>query len=788
MGTQSAHGNQNVQLQNVQGPVWITFSGQPNLEARAGSRGAKMWFGVPAESVAFTGRRSELERLEQALAADGKALITQAITGLGGVGKTQLAARYVHTHGHEYDLVAWIRAEDGGVADLSELAAKLGEPVDGVSPVERRDLALDRLARCEERWLLVLDDVETPQQLQDCLPRRGAGRVLVTSRTRDVRQFAPLLSLDVFDEVTAISYLTERADRPIERSGATQVARALGYLPLALSHAAAYCAAGTSFEDYLDLLDALPAVDMFDSNPEISYAQTVASTWKASIEAASANANLAADVLAMAAHLGPDAIPKSLFMILIDPNQASERKRLVDAVNALARFSLATVDDDSVSLHRLLQKVVRDDARARDDRTEYSRALAALDDAFPNDPSDPARWPLSEQLLGHVTALADAGADFIDGGPQLIGMLNRASRYLIWAGGGPRALVLAKLTRSTAERTLGVEHPQTLTARNREAVANRQAGRHSEAATLLEALLADQRQILGPEHSATLLTYHELASAYRALGRVPEAIAIYEPLLAARERVLGPKHPSTNSTRHELAGAYRLAGRVPAAIAIYEQLITDRERTLGEEHPETLTTRHNLASAYVDVGRVPDAIAIYERLLDARTRVLGPEHPSTLATRNELAVAYRRARRMTDALAILEPLVADCERIFGPDHPESVTTRTNLAATYADTGHVEQAVAMLETLVNDCERGLGSDHPGTLSARHNLASGYADVGRSEEAIALYERLLADRERILGSGHPHTVATRRNLAAEYRAVGRHEDAEALSRRGDRGDAQ
>lgn len=336
-----------------------------------------LWFGVPAVAAAFSGRGDELDAVEEALGVADSVVIAQAITGLGGVGKTQLAARYVHQHGSEYDIVAWIRAEDGGIADLSELAARLGEPIQGLSPVERRDLALERLRRAEERWLLVLDNVESATALNDCLPRAGIGRVLVTSRNREVRQFAPVLSLDVFDEQTAVEYLIERAGRPGDRAGAEQVARALGYLPLALSHAAAYCATGTSFDHYLALLDALPAEDLFDSSPEASYTQTVASTWKASIQAANAGAPLAGELLALAAHLAPDAIPRSLFTVLINPSRTLEQKRLRDAFNALARLSLATVDDDTVSVHRLLGKVVRDDARARRYERDQARSRRA---------------------------------------------------------------------------------------------------------------------------------------------------------------------------------------------------------------------------------------------------------------------------------------------------------------------------------------------------------------------------------------------------------------------------
>ncbi len=582
-------------------------------------------------------------------------MVSQAIAGLGGVGKSRLAEHYLSAHLDDYDIVAWIRAEDGGVADLADLPAALGQPVDGLSPSECRDLALARLGRGEERWLLVLDNIKSPAHLADCLPRAGNGRVLVTSRNREVRQFAPALSLDVFDEQTAVDYLIERAERHDDRAGAKRVAQALGCLPLALSHAAAYCAEGTSFDDYLELLDALPAQELFDTSPEASYTQTVASTWKASIAAASASAPLAGELLALAAHLAPDAIPRSLFDVVIDPSVALEQKRLGDALGALARFSLATVDDESVGVHRLLGKVVRDDARARGDLTALERALAALEHAFPADPSEPAHWPQCEQLLAHVIALADAAPGVHDTAPQVIELLNRACAYLSWAEGGARALALAQSTVKQATSILGTEHPSTLIARNYEASACRQTGHPTQAIALLEPLVADQERILGAEHPDTLSARNDLALTYEDAGRVGEAIAILQPLLADQDRVRGPAHPDTLRTRHELAGAYLAAGRVAEAIALFEPLLADEERVLGADDPHTLSTRHELAIAYLAAGRVAEGIAILESLLADEVRVLGAEHPSTLTTRGVLAVAYQAAGREAEAAGLSEP-------------------------------------------------------------------------------------------------------------------------------------
>jgi DNA-binding SARP family transcriptional activator/tetratricopeptide (TPR) repeat protein len=617
---------------------------QPPVGALAPLR-AGVRFNVPAVAASFVGREEELDALDDALGVADRVVVTQAITGLGGVGKSQLAARYVQQRTDGYDVVAWICAEDGGIADLARLAAKLGEPVAELSPSEAAQLALEWLSDSEQRWLLVLDNVESVEQLDGLRLRTGNGRVLVTSRDRTLRQFGPVLTVDVFDEDTATAYLSDRAGRPGDEPSARQLARGLGCLPLALSHAAAFCDRGTSFADYLQLLDELPARDLFDSQPELSYEQTIASTWRASIRAASKAAPLAINVLEMAAYMGPDAVPKSLFRVLIDPDAPLARKRFADALNALARFSLATVDDTTVSVHRLLQKTIRDDATARNDHTAAMHALAALIDAFPDDVRWPANWPLCEQLLPHAFALVDSLLQPGDAGPQLIDLLNRATDYLCRAEPGQRGLAIARTALRHAERILGAEHPNTLTSRNRLATAYLCIGCPAEAITMYEPLLADRERIDGPEHLETFTARHHLALAYLAAGRVGEAIAIFEPLLAGCERVLGNEHPDTLRTRNNLGRAYLDAKRVSEAIAILEPLLPHRERVLGSEHPDALRTRNNLGRAYLAAGRVGEAIAIFEPLLADRERILGTEHPDTLNTRNNLAGAYEAAGR-----------------------------------------------------------------------------------------------------------------------------------------------
>jgi tetratricopeptide (TPR) repeat protein len=685
-------------------------------------------FNVPPVAASFVGRERELAQLDAALRGTDRAVVTQAITGPGGVGKSQLAARYAEQHAGDYDIVAWIGADDGGIADLADLAARLGVARPGLAPGELAQLALDHLATTSRTWLLVLDDVQSPERLAQLRPRGGEGRVLVTSRDRGLRQYGPLVTVDVFDESTATAYLAERADRPDDVRAARQLARALGCLPLALSHAAAYCWLGTSFADYQQLLEGLPVRELFDSHPDLSYAQTVASTWKPSIDAATLMAPLASDVIEMAAYLAPDAIPKSMFASLGGDGSTAQRKRVADALNALSRYSLATVDDEAISMHKLLQKVVRDDASARSVPTAGLRALAAIDDSFPQHPDLPGHWPACERLLSHARAIAETLCEPGDESVRLIRLLNRACRYLNSSEPGGRGLTVARDVLARAER------------------------------------------VPGPEHPATLDTRGHLARAYQSAGRIADALAIYEPLASIRERIQGAEHPDTLRTRRHLADAYQWHGRAGDAIAIYEQLVTIAARTLGEEHPDTLTTRHSLAHAYLLTLRTADALAICEPLAAMRTRILGAEHPDTLLTRQVVGLAYTWDNQPERAIAILEPLLADRTRILGAEHVDTLGTRQILGLAYRCGGRPSHAVAVFEALLADSSRLRGEDHPQTLNVRHHLADAQLAAGCIGDAIVAFAALLADCRRVLGPDAPHTLSTRNSLEVAYRAAG------------------
>jgi tetratricopeptide (TPR) repeat protein len=744
-------------------------------------------FRLPRPAATFTARAEELAELDRRWPALGsRPPAVQVLTGLAGVGKTQLAAAYAEAHMADYDLIAWVRAAADPLADLADLAdqLRLTELEDTVE--QRAERTVMALAAWDRPWLLVFDNVEDPEMLNRWCPATGSGRILVTARNRGLApDFGRELYLDVFNLEEATKYLLARSRHSeAERAPAAAVATALGRLPLALAHAGAYCAAerGTSFTDYLARLHALPATEV-ERAPEVFYTKAVASTLATSIAEATRRAPLAADVLNLAAVLDSDAIPLELFNVLVPAEvhggAADAQHRLNRTVAELRTFGLVDVADGQLAVHRLLQRVVRDQLRQAGDTRPICQAVVAVAAAFPADLAVPQSWPSARRLVAHAQVLArQPVAALADCSNHAISLMNRVVLYRLHAGDHTELATVALGAVHLATELLGSEHPDTLTARANLAAAYAFDGRIADAIALEERVVADGERLLGPEHPDTLTARGNLASSYRSVGRTAEAIALQELVLVGRDRLLGAEHPDTVRARSNLAASYWSAGRTAEAIALQERVLAESERLLGPEHPETLRAQGNLAGSYSSAGRTAEAVALQERVLADSERLLGPEHPDTLRALGNLALSYWSAGRTGEAIVIEERVLADRERLLGPEHPDTLRARGNLAGSYSSAGRTAEAIALQERVLADSERLLGPEHPDALTARANLASSYSSAGRVSDATALLEQALNDRERVLGREHPDTLTVRANLASSYWSAGRIGEAVAL----------
>jgi tetratricopeptide (TPR) repeat protein len=607
----------------------------------------------------FTGREAILKQLETALASGMPAALSQAIAGLGGVGKTQTAVEYAYRHRDHYRAVLWVRAdtETSLASGYRALAEVLGLPEKDAQDSNEVVAAVRRWLGREPGYLLILDNADDPALVKPFLPPTPTGHVLLTSQAHNIDRLniRRPIALPVLAPDEALAFLLRRTDREesldsAEQDAARTLARELGYLPLALEQAAAYMVEHEeAFSVYLAAYHTLRLKLLDERGPVAGdYPETVRTTWKRSFDAVAEVAPASIALLRLSAFFAPDAIPYELILEgaselgeLLAPALASPpggAHALNQLLTPLARHSLVrrAPEARTYSVHRLVQAVLLDELAAADREETAERAVRALDQTFPN--VDYATWPQCERLVPH--ALAARG--WIESEdlrvPEAARLLNRAGCYL-------------------ADRA-----------------------RYAEVEPLYRRALALREQALGPDHPHTAQSLNNLALLYYAQGQYAAAEPLYRRALAIYEQALGPDHPHTAQSLNNLALLYDAQGQYAAAEPLYRRALALREQALGPDHPHTARSLNNLALLYHTQGQYAAAEPLYRRALALREQALGPDHPDTARSLNNLALLYHAQGQYAAAEPLLRRVLAIYETIFGPEHPQTGTCRANLAA------------------------------------------------------------------------------------------------------------
>jgi hypothetical protein len=422
------HDNHGVQIgdHNVQYNVLNPAPGRVVFPVRVG---------VPPRVTDHYLDRPERQQVVEALASGDAAVMVGArrgggavVSGLGGVGKSQLAAQYAWSvwPDQSVDVAVWVSAlsRDAVVTAYAEVARQvLREHDPGIADQAPEGAArelLTWLAATSRQWVVVLDDVRDPQDVRGLWPPHNvAGRVLVTSRRRDAALGTAghrMIELGVFAGDEAIDYLAgilpDRADDAAEMAQLELLAEDLGRLPLALTQAAAFLTDRPllTVAEYRQrladrrntLTDVLPGLNDLPDQHEA----TVAATWSLSIERADqlAPRGYARPLLEIASMLDANGIPLTVFLQVVAlarrAGKVDVAEREIDTVvkdglACLHRFHLVTLDRDrpshAVTVHALVQRAVRETlAPGLRDDVGFS-AAAGLCFAWPDtDTTDPS--------------------------------------------------------------------------------------------------------------------------------------------------------------------------------------------------------------------------------------------------------------------------------------------------------------------------------------------------------------------------------------------------------------
>ena len=649
----------------------------------------RVW-NIPARNPGFTGREPLLAAVRQRLLAGDRAVV-QALQGMGGVGKTQVAIEYAHRFADSYDVAWWVNAEQAGLLgdQFAALGAALGCIGPGAGSGAVRAAVLAELHQ-RGRWLLVFDNVEAPADIAGWLPG-GAGHVLITSRERAWAEIAAPVEVDVLTRAESAAILQGRVSG-LGAGDADRLADQLGDLPLAVAQAAGFMAeTGMPAAEYLDLLATQAGTLLDQAAAGSPYPRSLAAVTRLAAGRLDAEDPAAAQLASLCAFLAPEPVPGDLFTSLPGVLPGELAARAADplawrqTLALLARQSLARIDQRGLVMHRLTQAILRDRLTIEPAAATRACTEAILAAADPGDPPNPVSWPRWAQLMPHLLA-ADLATT---GSPDLRHMACNACWYLLARGD------------SRAARDLAAD------------------------------LWQHWRDRLGDDHEDTRATATYLAWALRAMGRYAEARDLAQDTLARRRRVLGEDHPDTLDSANNLAKALPYLGEHQAARDLHQDTLARRRRVLGEDHPDTLRSANNLAIALSNLGEHQAARDLHQDTLARRRRVLGEDHPDTLASANSLAIDLSNLGEHQAARDLHQDTLARRRRVLGEDHPDTLRSANSLAIDLSNLGEHQAARDLHQDTLARRRRVLGEDHPSTLASANSLTAELRALGEAD---------------------------------------------------------
>lgn len=612
----------------------------------------KSYSAIPFErNKNFVGRRNTLETVcNTILSTKSQGNKLNAITGLDGIGKTELAlevAYMVRDEKEEECSVFWVRAHTRSSfeSDYSAIARCLdvhGEE----NLIERVNYKLKRRIG---KWLMVIDGVDecedifkSKDQIYD-IPHSERGSILLTAGKSDILYYLgarePII-LTALDKSEAFELLKQglvvgsngHIDEDDENPHTVELLGLLAGLPLAINLASTYMSRNrTTVQGYLEKWKSNDhkMIDLLCQST-LHSKRAFAATWLITFSKIKDSKPEYLECLREIACYSLKNIPYRL----LKENAQGDVDEVIETLLNYSFITKPTPDADSIDAHPLVQKAMfiwlKEKGLMEKAVTDTVEKLANL--PFPT-LQNLQEWEKelehAETALGHKEDLASSHTDDTPSGHKDDNVCKKPIWRLLYMVGQANFLL----------------------------------GKHEKAKTFHEkALKLEVLQFPTPLSRAPLLRYQ---------GKYEEAEEEYRHAISQNEGVLGEGHPSITSMQRNLACTLLIQGKYGEATARYQEALDAEKRMLGESHPSTITTMDSLAFALKSEGNHAEAITQYKKILQLKKATLGEEHPSTIGTMENLAIMYQREKQYVEAEALHLEIKTLKLKILGENHPST---------------------------------------------------------------------------------------------------------------------
>ena len=404
----------------------------------------------------------------------------QAISGLGGIGKTQIVSEYAYRYRDHYQALLWIDASsrDALNTEFMLLAGLLNLPEQQETDQDIVIRAVKNWLSAHSNWLLILDNVDDPEMIMSFLPANEMGDVLITTRLQALGTVAQSIEVEKMGMDEGVLFLLHRSkmlalnaeiDQTVEEhyAQAAEIVAVLDGLPLALDQAGAYIEeTRCGLSRYLDLYGTRRKELLLRRGSfPIDHPEPVATTWSLSFKQVEQENRSAADLLRLLAFLNPEAIPEEIITLdVIEPGSSpGDPLKINEIIELLLRYSLIRRNPEakSLSIHRLVQIVLKDGMDREMQRLWAERAIRAVIACFLMLLYIPGRNERCQRYLPHVQICATYVEEYALAFPEAARLFNEAASYLVARGRYEQAESMLLKALAICQQILEADHVDT---------------------------------------------------------------------------------------------------------------------------------------------------------------------------------------------------------------------------------------------------------------------------------------------------------------------------------------
>jgi len=731
----------------------------------------------------FFGRDHELKKLVQVLNETKQAIV---ITGIPGIGKTQLAVEFAWRYGRYFpDGVFWLNFEDSShvlteVAECGKENHLNLQNFDGVPLTEQVNRVLDEWGQ-EKSRLLIFDNCEDEELFEEWQIKAGKCRILVTSRIGDWDphlkvQVLHLDALNIESSTDLLKALTKRDKDENLRLIAEQLDR----LPLALYIAGRYLFDSQytiSSEQFLaDLSDQSllnhPFLSEFKAKRQpTGYERRISQVFTIIINKLDrlVKVDIAAlNLLSQAACLAPgEPIPPVLLRVSRDGSYLLQQNHLIRSsssnydphltskgIRRLVNLGLLDrrKNENSISLllHLLLAEFVKKDVSQLEAQTAIESAMLDAINQLSRQKSLLNTLHFLHNHLRHVTEAAYQKVE-----RNTLSLCSWLGYYLNELSDHVSALKYYERSLEIAKSLLGQQHLFCFRCLVRIGQIQQTIEQLNKAQESYHAALGIIENVFGSKHPRSISLLKRLAAVYREIGDLKNAYSYYERSLQITEEVFGAEHPNTISSLDEMAYLLDIMREKEASLSFYQRALDITRKKYGSNYPRLIIYFQNIGTLRREMKDAEGARAAFQEAFRIQEIIFGSNHVSTASSLSSIGVTFRVIRNYKEASNYFRRALHIREQALGEEHPDTIQNLNDYGYVRWLMGELNAAHLFYDRVFYLHDKNHGIEDTNTLQSLNSLVGLLRAKGDIEEANRIVKQKLKILKQRVGSGHPST---------------------------------